>query len=172
MASLMENLIDILEEENTEYVALTEKAERKKDVIIKGDIEKLQQITDEEQIILDRVTSLEKKREEVTRDVASVLNRDVNTLKLIDLIQMLAVRPVEQQKLQAIHEKLGGTVRNMMRLNEQNRELLQNALELVEFDVNLIQSFKAAPETANYNKGAYNAGSIMGSNANSFDAKQ
>lgn len=172
MASLMESLIDILEEENTEYLSLTEKAESKKNVIVTGNVTQLQQITDEEQTIIDRIALLEKKREEVTRDVASVLNRDVNTLKLTDLIQMLAVRPAEQKKLKEIHNKLSATVRNMMRLNEQNRELLQNALELVEFDMNLIQAVKAAPETANYDRGAYNTGSVMGPNAGSFDAKQ
>lgn len=172
MASLMENLIAVLEQENTEYVALTKTAGRKKSVIITGNIEELRQITDEEQSILERIAVLEKRREEITSDVASVLNRDVNTLKLADLIQMLAARPAEQQKLKAIHEKLGGTVRNMMQMNEQNKELIQNALELVEFDMNLIQAYKTAPETANYNRGAFNTGSVMGADEISFDAKQ
>ena len=38
--------------------------------------------------------------------------------------------------------------------------------------MNLIQSMKAAPETANYNRGACSTGDIIGIERKSFDAKQ
>ena len=38
--------------------------------------------------------------------------------------------------------------------------------------MNMLQSMKAAPETANYNKGAYNTGDHMGAGGAAFDAKQ
>ena len=60
----------------------------------------------------------------------------------------------------------------MQRVNEQNKELLDSALEMVEFELNLLQAMNAAPETANYNRGAYNAGSTMGVTPGGFDAKQ
>jgi hypothetical protein len=43
---------------------------------------------------------------------------------------------------------------------------------MVNFDLSLIQAMRQAPETANYNKGAYSSGSIMGSANGMFDAKQ
>ena len=43
---------------------------------------------------------------------------------------------------------------------------------MVEFEMNLLQASKAAPETANYNRGAYNAGDTMGVIDHGFDAKQ
>ena len=46
-----------------------------------------------------------------------------------------------------------------------------HSLEMVEFDMNLLQAMKAAPETANYNKGAYTAGEVIGTDRGSFDAK-
>jgi hypothetical protein len=60
----------------------------------------------------------------------------------------------------------------MMIINSNNRELIQQSLEMVEFDMNLIQAMRQAPETADYNKGAYSAGNIMGMNKGGFDAKQ
>ena len=57
-------------------------------------------------------------------------------------------------------------------MNEQNRILIENALEMVEFDMNMLQAMKAAPETANYNRGAFNTGTLMGVDAGGFDAKQ
>lgn len=85
---------------------------------------------------------------------------------------MLDKSPKDQKKLSEIHEKLRVTLSQMQNINAQNRELLAGALELVEFDLNLLQSLRRAPETANYNRGAYSAGSVIGSDTGSFDAKQ
>ncbi len=43
---------------------------------------------------------------------------------------------------------------------------------MVNFDLNLVQAMRTAPETANYNRGAYNTGSVMGNANGYFDAKQ
>ncbi len=172
MASLMENLIRTLEKECVEYEGLLELSQKKTPVIIKGDLEELQKITDEEQEYVGRITNLEKKRSEVYADIANVINRDVETLKLDDLIAMLENRPAERNALAEIHDRLKSAVRGLQRVNEQNKELLTNALEMIEFEMNLVQAMKAAPETANYNKGAYSAGSSMGVTPGNFDAKQ
>ncbi len=172
MASLMENLIEVLNGECREYEGLLKLSEEKTAYIVKGDLENLQKITDEEQEWLGRLNRLEKQRVEVTKDIANVLNKDVTTLKLSYLIQMLAARPAEQKQLSDAVENLKTIVHNMQVANERNRELIQHSLELVEFDLNLLQSMKTAPQTANYNKGAYNAGSTMNSGYHGFDAKQ
>ena len=38
--------------------------------------------------------------------------------------------------------------------------------------MNLVQSMRAAPETANYTKSAYSSGDVMGTVSGGFDAKQ
>lgn len=172
MASLMENLISVLEEEGKAYEELLGLSMKKTPIIVGGDLEGLQRITDEEQIVVARINRLDAKREEVTRDIANVLNKDVKKLKLVDIIQMLSQRPVEQKQLAAAHDKLKEVVGQMTRINEQNRDLIQSSLEMVEFDLNLIQSMKSAPQTANYNKGAYSQGTFMGRGSSGFDAKQ
>ena len=172
MASLMENLIDVLNRECTEYEGLLDLSQKKTPIIAGGNLEDLQKITDDEQNVVIRINHLEKQRVEVTKDIANVLNRDVEELKLSNLIEMLAARPVEQEKLTVAHARLQIAVRNLQRVNEQNKELLTNALEMVEFEMTLLQSMKAAPETANYNSGAYSAGNTMGVTSNGFDAKQ
>ena len=172
MASLMENLMDVLEKESAEYEVLLGLSMKKTPVIVAGDLEALQNITDEEQAVVGRISHLEKPRGRVLKDIANVTNRDVEKLKLVDLIQMLEGRPEESRKLAEIHDRLKAVTTSMQRVNEQNRELLTNALEMVEFDMNLLQSVKTAPETANYNKGAYTSGSLMGVGQNGFDAKQ
>lgn len=171
MASLIENLITILEQESSEYEKLLGLSMKKTPVIVAGDLVNLQQITDEEQIVVGKINHLDGKRNEVIKDIANVMNKDVDTLKLVNLIEMLESRPQESKRLAAVHDKLRSVVGNMKRVNEHNRELIANAMELVEFDMNMIQAMKSAPETANYNRGAYSAGNLMGTDRGGFDAK-
>lgn len=171
MASLIENLIEVLRKEESEYQVLIELSRQKSTAIVQGSLEELTRFTDEEQIVVSRIHHLEKTREETIHDIADVLNRDVENLKLTDIIRMLENRAKEHELLAEIHEKLKATIAQMTEINEHNKALLANALEMVEFDMNIIQAMKAAPETANYNKGAYNTGTLMGG-VSSFDTKQ
>lgn len=172
MASLMENLIATLGDLCEEYENLLGLSTQKKPVIISGNLEELSKITDEEQIVVSRINRLDRKRQEVVRDIANVVNRDVEDLKLDSIIQMLEPRPAEQQKLAVVYDKLRDSVHKVKQINEQNRELIINALEMIEFDINMVQAMRAAPETANYNKGAYSTGSVIGVDRSGFDAKQ
>lgn len=172
MASLMENLITVLGSLCDEYDNLLGLSTRKTPVIVAGNLEELSKITDEEQIVTSRINHLDRKRQEVVHDIADVVNRDVADLKLASIIQMLEPRPAEQKQLSEVYDRLRVSVHKVQRVNEQNKELINSALEMIEFDINMFQALKTAPETANYNKGAYNAGNVIGVDRNGFDAKQ
>lgn len=172
MASLMENLMDILEQENNEYKMLLDLSMKKTRIIVANDVAALSAVTEEEQKQVDRINALDKKRTIAMQDIANVMNMDVETLKLGKLIEMLAGRPAEQRRLTEVKDALHETTQNMARINAQNKELLENALELVEFDLNIVRGLKAAPETAEYNRGAMSAGNLMGVPSGRFDAKQ
>ena len=172
MASLMEVLIDVLEQESREYEELLALSMRKTPVIVSENLDELSKITDDEQIIVSRINHLDAQRIEAVNDIANVLNKDVANLKIVDLIKMLASRPEEQEKLATAFDRLRENVRNVKRVNEQNRELIEQALELVQFNMNVLQSMNKAPETANYNKGAYSTGDMIGTSSKAFDAKQ
>lgn len=172
MASLMENLIIILNDECQSYENLLELSESKTPVIISGNLDELARITDEEQIVVAKINHIENQRQTAFNNIANVINRDVNTLKLGDLVDMLSQRPEEQQRLAKVHDRLSTVVRSVKRVNDQNRELLKDAMEMVDFNLNILQAMKTAPETANYNRGAYSAGMQMGIPKSGFDAKQ
>lgn len=172
MASLMENLLLVLEEQELKYEELLALSMKKTPVIIQGDITRLQEITEEEQIVVSKLNQLDKKREEFMFDIANVINKDVKTLKLKYLIEMLSGQPKEQERLAVVTDKLNSITKQMKRVNEQNSELLTDALDMVEYDLNLLRSMKAAPETANYDRGAFNMGKTLGNDVAGFDAKQ
>lgn len=172
MASLMENMIEVLQDECREYEELCKLSKEKTSIIVAGDLPGLEKMTEAEQEVVGRINKLEKKRLEVTSDIANVMNMDPNNMKVRDLIPLLASRPTEQKKLQDTCDKLQKVVGEMKTANEQNGELIKHSLEMVEFDLNLLQAMKGAPETANYGRGAYNTGSQIGNVKHGFDAKQ
>lgn len=172
MASLIDTLTEILNGENEEYRKLLDLSEGKTEVIVKGDLNALSLITDKEQQVVSKINALEQRRTETMTEIAKILNTDVRGLKLENLIDLLKKKPREQRELAEIHDKLHVTLYQMKGVNERNAELLKTSMEMVDFNLNLIQAMRKAPETANYNRGAYNTGAQLGVGSGSFDAKQ
>lgn len=170
MASLMDDLLGILETEENEYRRLIGLAEQKRQVIIDANITELEKITEQEQYVTDMLHNLELKRSGVLSDMAVVLGQKSEELTIDRMILILEKQPEEQKKLIDLRTKLRATLDEMILWNTQNQMLLKNALEMVEFDLNLFKSLRQAPETANYNRSAYNTGDLLGSGG--FDAKQ
>ncbi len=168
----MEELIDCLEHEVKEFEQLLAISRKKTPVIVNNKIAELEKITDEEQIIVSRITNLETRRETVTKDIAEVINKDVEELQLTTLIELMSNQPVERKHLSDIHDKLSSTVKQLRQVNENNAELIKHALEMVNFDLSIVTSMRQAPETANYSRGAMNTGSMLGGSSGGFDAKQ
>ena len=172
MASLIDNIVTILNRENEEYTVLVGLSREKTPIIIKGDLDALNAVTEKEQEVVARIQKLERDRISTMKDIAEVTNRKQEELKLADLIEMMNNRPAEQKKLREVHDRLKTTMKNMVTVNDQNRVLLKNSLDMVQFEMNLLQSMRQAPETADYNKDACSTGTIMGSGTKRFDAKQ
>ena len=172
MASLMENLVDVLDKECSLYEKLLGLSSQKTSIIVKGDLEALAKITDEEQYVVGDIQTLEKKRIEAMTDIANVLNMDVNSLKLTDLIRVLEKRPDDQKKLTVQRDRLSQVAGNVRRVNGQNQELLKSSIEMVQFEMNIIQASKTAPQTANYSRAAGTTGDRLGYTSGGFDAKQ
>lgn len=168
----MENLIDVLDSENNEYEKLIVLAERKTPVIVAGNIDDLGKITEDEQEIVGTIQGIEKQRNKILADIANVVNRDVKTLKLIDLIQMLDKMPDQQELLKGAQKRLRATIDRLKAANDKNQMLLADKLDMVDFNLNMIRAMKSAPQTANYTKDAYTNGQSLGIFHGGFDAKQ
>lgn len=170
MASLMEDFMGVLEQENGEYQRLTELSREKRQIIIDGDIPALEKITNQEQEIASVLKNLENRREEVVKDMSIVLSKEPEELTITNMIAFLNKQPDEQRKLTELREKLRATLENMADINQQNEVLLQQAMEMTEFDLTLFRSMRQAPATANYDKSANTTGELLGSGG--FDARQ
>ena len=172
MASLMETLVQVLDNECTMYEKLLGLSSRKTAIIVSGDLKALAEITDEEQCVIGRIQRLEKERIVAMENIASVLNKDVDSLKLTDLIVVLEKRPEDQKNLAVQRDRLKGVTDNVRRVNGQNQELLLSSLEMVQFEMNIIQASRRAPQTANYSRALDTTGDCLGYTSGGFDAKQ
>lgn len=171
MASLIDELISVLTEENKEYQDLVILSHEKTNVIVKGDIDYLKQITEVEQNFIGRITKLEKKRVEIVNDIGTVLCKDPQDLTVKVIIGLLKGQDEACRRLSSIYDELKLTMKNMVTVNELNQSLVNQSLELVEFDLNLLQNAYHAPENANYSQNAYNTG-MNNMSTGVFDTKR
>ncbi|NLP33665.1 MAG: flagellar protein FlgN [Clostridiales bacterium] len=171
MASLIEELIDVLDKELDIYQQLIPISNEKTQIIIKNDLTELQAITDKEQLAVDQISALEHKRDTIMENIKIVINRkSSDNLNLKTLIQLLEGQTKEQKKLSILHDKLNTTIGQLMENNRRNKSLIEQSLEMIEFNLNVIQSSRMA-QGNNYTKDAaqYNA---KASGTGMFDAKQ
>ena len=154
MASLIDELIGILQKEYSIYQELIPIAETKTQVIVKNDLVSLQEITDKEQKAVDAISFLEHNRKTVMENIKTVINRRTNDFNLKDLIGLLEKQPKEQRALSVLHDNLRYVIHRLSEINSRNSSLIQQALEMIEFDMNLIQSTRMSPGNNTYTKSA------------------
>ena len=169
MASLIEELIMVLGEEERIYSEIIPLAEKKTRIIVKNDLQSLTSITEEEQALVSRISKLEKKRQEVIRNIGVVMNKKESELNFLSIINLIRGQEREQHELRVIHDKLKSTTSLLAMLNERNQMLIKQSLEMIDFDMNLLQSMRTSPGVGQYNTSS--EVELQGENSGMFDAK-
>ncbi len=172
MASLIDELTKLLEDELELYKQLLPITESKTRIIIKNDLQALQTVTGDEQNITDNILALEKKRQQVVSNIATVINRPNEVLKVSDIVKLIDKQPKERDRLSKVHDELKVILARLHKVNEHNKALIEQSLELIEYNMNFIQSTRMSPGNNNYNRAATG---VMGAGEVStgmFDAKQ
>ena len=170
MASLVDDLLGVMAKETEGYNKLYDLAQEKRQSIVNRDLETMEGVTSKESDVTTELKNLENKRVKILKDMSVVLGKDDETLTVTQVILLLSKQPQEQKALTDARDELVKAASNMQFMNTQNQILLNQAMEMVEFDLTLFKSMRQAPETANYDKNAYNTGDILPSGG--FDAKQ
>ena len=169
MASLIEELIMVLGDEESVYAEIIPVAEKKTRIIVNNDLQSLNSITEEEQALIGRISKLEKKRQEVIRNIGIVMNKKESELNFITIIDLLKDREKEQEELRKLHDKLKRTIDALKLINERNQMLIKQSIEMIDFDINLMQSLRTSPGVGQYNTSS--EVEIQGMNKGMFDAK-
>lgn len=171
MASLMEELVETLNREEQLYADLIPIQEDKLRAIVANDLAAIGRLSDEEQKLVDEVGVLETKRIRIANDIATVLGKPPGAMKLENMIDALKNQPKEQKILQELHDRLRRTISRLQDLNIRNKELLNQAMEMVEFNMNVIRSTRMSSGSSNYSSNASEVEG-MAPQHGIFDAKQ
>lgn len=110
MASLMEELITTLNEEDAVYRRLIPVEQEKTRAVIANDLKALEDITEREHNLVDQTSALETRQERIAVDVATVLGMNPKTITLKEIIESLKNQPKDQKELQEVHDRLRRTV--------------------------------------------------------------
>ncbi len=167
MSGLIDDLIVLLKAQTENYSDLCGLLEEKKDTIVKNDTVHLQKITSIENTLVGKCQKLEKKLTQNFDDIAMVLNVNPKTLNLTELSKLIANQP-EHTSLVEATGSLRLQVEKLKTVNEQNRLLLKNSLDYVDFSMNLFRS-TVSRQPSFY---SYKGEQIEATANNFFDAKQ
>ena len=170
MASLIESLADIMDKENIEYEKFLELSNDKTASIVNGDVEQLQIILGKEQRLIEKIDKIEAERKSIVADICSVLRLPAEEINVEQIVRILEKKPKEHDLLQEAHLKLKRTIDSLVKINENNKVLLRESMDMIEFELNLARNTLLAPTTATYSKNAYEQHSARG--VGGFDAKQ
>ena len=173
MASITQDLITTLKMEESicgDFIPLCRK---KTKYIISNDVEEIEKHTKLEQDMFDKLLACERERRRILRDVATVMNTDYANLKPSNVIDMLDGQPTEKKELSLLHDSLKSKMKEITQINEHNTSLIKQSLDMIEFNVNFIQSTWMSVGNIGYDNFAKHVeGSRKEPISRMFDARQ
>ncbi|GAX88894.1 flagellar protein FlgN [Effusibacillus lacus] len=139
-------LIETVEQLLEEHEAFLQVAEEKKRALIKGDIEKLQQIVNQEVQFIRRVEKLEEERIRQGRLIAEQFGLPIEELTASKLVQ-LDLDKERAAKFNLLTGKFVKIMGDLRMANELNGQLIRQSLELVEHTIDLMTEM---PDSGTY----------------------
>ena len=164
MASLIDLLIDDLNNEDTGYNKLLDLSNDKTSAIVKGDVDELQKI------FLQELETVEQKRQEDVKEICSILRLPYEQIRVEHIVQILEKKPKEHDALEEVYLRLKRTLNQLTTVNDNNKLLLKESMDMIQFELDLAKNSVMDPQTSNYGRTAYEEQGITG--ATGFDAKQ
>ena len=146
-------LINVMKVQLEAYKELLHFAEEKTDVLVKGDVKLLGEITEIEQNLILKMGKLEEERFELVNQIAEAYNKDVSEVK-VDFLKHILDR--EQAKtFCAINDEFKSVLLEINEKNRRNEELIKNALDYIDFSIKLLTD--AGEVKANYSADGTNS---------------
>jgi hypothetical protein len=135
-------LADILESEAALYGDVAAISAKKTEIIVKGKIEELNSLVKAEQAMILKIGKLEAERESAINSLSEKLGLNLDGLTLSQITSRLSDKTYK--RLDECQGTLMGTLVGIKSANEVNSQLIQNALDYINFSVNLITSDQAS----------------------------
>ena len=149
MAGLVSNLIGVLKEQVELYRQISALLARKKELVIKNEIDELREVVGQENILVPKNLRIDKTRDKIMKDICMVLNKNEEEMTLTYLVTLMEGQP-EHEELKDVVEQMAKAATELKELNDATKVLIQHALDFLEYNINVLHSsFAEAP--AGYN---------------------
>jgi flagellar biosynthesis/type III secretory pathway chaperone len=139
MAGMINNLLEVLGQQAQTYEELYGLSQEKKDALVKDNINEIQKITDLENILLSQHGRIDKKRVQLMKDISLVLGVKDGSLDIPALINLLEGQN-EQDELKQLRLRIRTALDKLAAANALNASLIENALDYIEYSLNVIRS--------------------------------
>jgi hypothetical protein len=136
VAATAGKLADVLEMEALLYRDAAEISAKKTDVIVKGKIEELDSLVRVEQAIIIKIGKMEAEREAATQELSAQMGLELEGVTLSEINTRLDADSFS--RLDNCQRNLVATLAGLKNTNDLNSELIQNALDYINFSVNLM----------------------------------
>jgi flagellar biosynthesis/type III secretory pathway chaperone len=140
-------LIELLEKHVKLHKGLLELANKKTEVLKKGDMQALSAIMKEEQKYIAAIKQIEKERIVAVEKIISALGNTQTEPTLTACIEL--VDEPERSALERLRNNLAAVVAELRNINELNQQLLQQSLQFVNMMLDMIMP---QPKEMNYRK--------------------
>ncbi len=145
MSGLLSDLINNLQEQKQYYTELVLIAKEKRNVIIANDLENLNKFTTVENMLISKNNKADEKITEVISDIGIVLNLDESQLNISSIVKSINSND-DKVTLTNLSKDLIALVSDLKKYNDINRELINTAMDYIDFSMNVIQQVDARDE--------------------------
>lgn len=165
---MLKPLINACEEIVVVQEQLVNLSQRKRDILVQGNIDSLSKLIQEESKLVRLLGKLEEVR--ISRMKGYLESKGVLTEELT-LSQLLQIIPekADQTQIQELADKLQQTIQELQEHNELNAKLIQDSLNYINESIELMTD--QSKETINYQRPAGNAKAKSTSARSFFDTK-
>ncbi len=130
-------MISVLSSELELYQELLKLSQKKTDILVKGDVKLLDEITKIEQDMIMRMGKLEAKRGNIIKKIAETYKKDIKQINMSFLKQIMTQENIK--KLENLQEDMKYTLKQIDEKNRDNERLIKQALEYIDFSVDLLK---------------------------------
>lgn len=140
MDDLVNKLIAIIEKECEAYQDALKIAKNKTEIVIEGKINELKNLTSAEQSLILQMGKLEGTREGIVGEIAKLLGKNPDELTITQILRHITGDLAG--KLQECQKKIADVIKELQNVNRLNQKLIQDALEYINFSVNLFSNLQ------------------------------
>ena len=136
MGNNMLGLIDTMNNQKEAYLKLLQLAKEKKDVLVEGNILRLNEIVSEEQTLLNFITDYEVEKRKITKEIRYAKNIKTEEDTLDDLLELMDEN-LKDEVIKLVKE-FRSIIDGIRLMNYMNGMLIESQLDFISMSFNLL----------------------------------